>query len=108
LRLGNKYCTCGETGGRYLDDLYCAIFFGHRVESAALGISNSTFRGALRYEFLPNAEWGEEFKAWRMPPDYWRFKKIKKKDFKKNWVKNEEKQKIEVSRKKRNRWEDID
>jgi hypothetical protein len=57
----DRTCQCGQSGGRYLDDLN-AIYWGKAIP---LGLANSSFVRALRNQ--PDEGMGERFEAFVIP-----------------------------------------
>ncbi len=65
-----KSCTCGQTEGKYIDDIN-AIYAGR--SAIPLGFNNLTVVEAIKKQ--PEKGWGEEFKAFVIPKDCPTFKR---------------------------------
>jgi hypothetical protein len=65
-----KTCSCGDTAGRYVDNLN-AIYTGKNA--IPLGIGNSSFHEAINNQ--PLCGWGKEFDAFVIEVDCPTFKK---------------------------------
>lgn len=77
VRLMDDYrlCKCGQSGGRYIDDVV-AVYFGKHA--MPLGFDNPSLCRALKNQPPQNAPSGEYFEAFVIPKECLSFGKIKR------------------------------
>ncbi len=67
LSAQERHCSCGRSGGRYLDDLHAEV----SGAAVPIGIDNLSFDAALRRQWLADRDReqieGSIFSAWIMP-----------------------------------------
>lgn len=71
LHYKTRFCDCGESAGRYLQDGLHAEYWGPCIP---LGFHNTSFREAR--ETQPESGWGVDFKAFVIPKSCPTFHKV--------------------------------